>query len=74
MNERTIKMGVAEYAFAGLVHQNLDFQHAVGELVDNAIAAAPSSEKALVQIFLLPHDDVGKADACRCRLGLRYEF
>ena len=42
------------YSFAGLAKQNMAFHQGVMELCDNAIAASPVGEKALIFIGLVP--------------------
>ena len=51
---RTIQLGVTSHAFAGLAHQNMRFDQAVLELVDDSIAAAQPGQKALIQLLLIP--------------------
>ena len=51
---RTIQLGVTSHAFAGLAHQNMRFDQAVLELVDDSIAAAQPGQKALIQLVLIP--------------------
>ena len=51
---RTIRLGVTSRAFDGLAHQNMRFDQAVLELVDNSLAAVQPGQKALIQLLLIP--------------------
>lgn len=73
-NTRIIKIEAAEHAFDSLAHQNLDCHHAIFELVDNAIAAARPSQKAYIQIFLLPCHDTDKFTIVVADWGVGMDF
>jgi hypothetical protein len=52
--QHTVDLVATEGMFQGLAKQNMLFHQCVCELVDNAIAAAPSGQKFRVDILFLP--------------------
>lgn len=69
MAEYEVKLEATEGVFRGLSKQNLLFHQCIQELVDNALAAAEPSKKAIIDIVFLPSETEGFIDLYICDNG-----